>query len=241
MQSLEVIHADENIRVTMSGSEKASGQGTLISFTGVGHSLNGIDVQKPEFFGAGKGYDRMFFVSDLQRSWGNNIDFDLLKTLISPYTQHGPVDCLGNSMGGFLALLAPAFLKVRRSVALVPQVSVDPRIVPWERRWKEYRNAIRAWRFRSVETYLTDETEYVILVGDNRPDLKHLALLPDLENLEIFEVSGSGHRVAATLKEAGLLNSLVQRALAGEITQPWFDETIAEPFLAYLKTLDPKV
>jgi hypothetical protein len=41
--------------------------------------MGGINVQKPEFFGAGRSFDNIIFITDKTRSWGNQLDFDSIK------------------------------------------------------------------------------------------------------------------------------------------------------------------
>ncbi|GAA3859786.1 hypothetical protein [Celeribacter arenosi] len=224
MREPEVIHSDEQIRVSLMRSGKARTGRTLLSFTGVGHALNGIDVQKPEFFKAGQGYDQMFFISDLNRSWGNALDFDALADVLAPYIGDQSVDTLGNSMGGFLSLLAPAFFDVRRATAIVPQISVHPDIVPWETRWSDYRGAIRDWQFPSVAQHLVDRTDYAVVVGDDALDLRHVALLPQRKNLTVLSVPDGGHNVAARLKELGLLDDFVRHVMDGDDLEHWFND-----------------
>ena len=57
----------------------------LLSFTGIGHGMGGIDVQRPEFFGAGKSFGNVIFMSDRKRSWGNSLDFGRLIEVLEPH------------------------------------------------------------------------------------------------------------------------------------------------------------
>lgn len=73
--------------------------GVLLSFTGVDHAVGGIDVQKPEFYGAGKGFDNVIFINDLTRSWGNALDYDLILETIAPLVQGRKIFTTSNSPG----------------------------------------------------------------------------------------------------------------------------------------------
>jgi hypothetical protein len=132
------VFENEYLRITarQALSDERSG-GVLLSFTGVGHAMGGIDVQQPEFFGAGRGFDNIIFVSDLTRSWGNHIDFPLLAERVAPFIAGRRVFCIGNSMGGFLAILASRYIEIEASISFAPQYSINPETAPWEDRWKK--------------------------------------------------------------------------------------------------------
>lgn len=51
-------------------------QKVLLSFAGIGFGMGGADVQKAEFFGAGRSFDTTFFITDKTRSWGSRLDFN---------------------------------------------------------------------------------------------------------------------------------------------------------------------
>ena len=222
MQALEVILETDTIKVSVLRSPSGVRGRTLISFTGVGHALGGLDVQKPEFFKAHQWYETMIFVSDLKRSWANAIDFDALLTAIAPFTKDATVDTLGNSMGGFLALLLPAKTPVRRALAIVPQISVHPDTVPWETRWQDYRSEIKDWSYTSVTDHLIDQTKYVVALGEDPKDVKQAALLPERDNLSVLQLPKMGHKLSANLKKQGLLELFVGSALQHDDPDQWF-------------------
>src|SRR5437868_4250885 len=129
---------DENIRVSV--IEQNSSTVTLC-FTGVGHAIGGVDVQSEEFLNASK-MATCLFIIDKKRSWGNSIDFESLGKVIGPYIEARTVNTIGNSMGGFLAVLATRFFPVDVAVAICPQFSVSKRIIPTESRFDSYVRAI---------------------------------------------------------------------------------------------------
>ena len=224
MHALETLYADTWMRVTRMQASASGVRRVLLSFTGVGHAMGGIDVQSPEFAGAGSTYDAVFFISDLTRSWGNRLDFAQLDALIAEAAPGAERHCIGNSMGGFLALLAPSLMPVSQVLAFAPQFSVDPSIVPWERRWEEYRNGIDTWRFPSLKDCWQDQTRYHVLIGALGIDRRHAALFPtDLPNLLVTKVPAR-HDLAAELKTAGVLRDVIQKTFAGTFTPAWFEQ-----------------
>jgi len=145
---MHVLFEDSVLKITSRAPEPApDGRRTLLSFTGVGHGMGGVNVQKAEFFGTGRNFDNLLFLTDKTRSWGNLLDFDDIAARLAPFREGTELSAIGNSMGGFLAIVASRFMPMRRVVSFVPQFSVDPALVPWEFRWKEYREAIREFKF----------------------------------------------------------------------------------------------
>ncbi len=210
----------DGLRISVSRRGQA-GRRTLVSFTGVGHGFRGMDIQKPEFFRAGDGYDDVIFVSDLNRTWGNGLDMHLLLRTIAPFTEGRVVDAIGNSMGGFLALLAPALFPVRTALAFAPQFSVNPSVVPWETRWARYTNAIETWRYPSLDGRFVDDTRYYVVLGDAPRDRRHAAMIPRKRNITRIDLPNFGHAPAMGLKDAGLLRELVARCLDQSYSHQW--------------------
>lgn len=166
----------------------------------------------------------MLFVTDLKRSWGNNIRMESLAATITDLTDGAEIDILGNSMGGFLSLIVPNWLPVRRALAFVPQVSVHYEIADWEKRWDEYRQNIKHWRYPSAVEYLNDTTEYVVVTGNLAADLRQISLLPERSNLKLLKIPAFGHGVAKKLKERGFLEEFVASALNDDAPEKWFDQ-----------------
>jgi len=177
--------------------------------------MGGIDVQQPEFFGAGRGFDNIIFVSDLTRSWGNHIDFPLLAERVAPFIAGRRVFCIGNSMGGFLAILASRYIEIEASISFAPQYSINPETAPWEDRWKKYTDHISEHKVSHVGDYFNHETSYYIFSGGLGRDRRHARLFPVRENISHTVFSDMKHNIAAYLKENGLLNSVVTSCLAG--------------------------
>ncbi|MBE0553994.1 MAG: hypothetical protein IH625_09920 [Rhodobacteraceae bacterium] len=226
MREPETIFEDKNLRIMLAQSNERSNGRTLVSFTGVGHGMGGIDVQKPEFFKAGDGYGNMVFVTDVSRSWGNRIDFAFLNEVLEPFKGKDGFDALGNSMGGFLAVLAARFLQFRTVVAFAPQFSVKPEIVPWETRWRNYRQAIEVWRYPSLDEMWLPETRYYVFSSVGGLDGKHTDMLPERENLTVTKVKAH-HDFAQTLKDAGLLHEVIRACFEQSYSTSWFNEALA--------------
>jgi len=187
----------------------------IVSFTGIGHALGGLDLQTPEFSRSG-GDENKIFVIDKQRSWGNNLDWDRLVVVVKELAGSAPITTLGNSMGGFLAILSARQLQAARTIAFAPQWSIDKAIMPQEKRWAEYRNKIGSIRFPDVSTGFNNSTQFNVFFGNNPRDEAHLRLFPrNRANVSIVVVEGCGHDVAKFLKEKGQLYSVLDTCRTG--------------------------
>ena len=194
-------------------SDTKSGS-VLLSFTGIGHGMGGINVQKPEFFGTGRVFDNVIFITDKTRSWGNLLDFDLIKELVLPFTGDRHVYSIGNSMGGFNAIISTAYVRTRKCISFVPQFSVSPSVVPWETRWGEYISKISEYMYVSVEGFMNDTTDYFVFSGRIGKDFEHAKLFPVKDNVHHYAFIGTSHNVASALKERRLLDKAVQCCLS---------------------------
>lgn len=192
------------------------GDTCLVSFTGIGHGTGGLDVQRPEFAKAGVSGPR-FFIIDKTRSWGNALALEQLAFHVIKRAEGRRVFTLGNSMGGFLAILASKPLGATRCLAFSPQWSVDPACMPLERRWMAYRRTIRHFRYPDLSKAFSSDCSYDVVFGGDVFEAMHAERFPaDYQNVAIYQLGNSGHEVAASLKAAGLLHNVVTASLNGE-------------------------
>jgi hypothetical protein len=221
----------DNGELTVSVIERESSTATLC-FTGIGHAIGGIDVQSPEFIRCSNTSTALFIV-DKKRSWGNNLDFTALQDLLAPYTSGRTLNAIGNSMGGFLAVLATRFFTIDAAIAFVPQYSVSKRIIPAESRFDKYVDDIRNWQFESLHGCFNERTQYYLLFGPGEDDTQR-TFFPNKANVHkiSFRAAMFEHNVAQHLKEHGLLydvigacfsktdpNTIVQEQLSDESFQ----------------------
>jgi hypothetical protein len=202
----QTIFDDETMTVFY---KAGSGQDLILSFTGVGHSTGGIDLQTPEFSKSGF-QNPILYVIDKHRSWGNSLNWAKLETIVRDKRSDGRLILLGNSMGGFLAILAASRLNANISIAFAPQWSVCPEKVPFETRWMKYRKNITQYSFATLENSFSCDCHFHIFCGSDERDVKHLEMFPsDAKNLKRFQLAGGGHSVSAALKEYGILYQVI--------------------------------
>ena len=213
---MQTLFEDDVLAVAVQRPEAGAGNGAvLLSFTGVGLAMGGIDVQKPEFLASGQGFDAVVFITDKTRSWGSAVDFDRIRALVRPLAAGRPVHAIGNSMGGFLAILASHHLRLGRVLAFAPQFSVDPAVVPWETRWRKYTAGIARHVPLTAGSAMVGRSRYYVFSGGLGLDRQHAALFPVRDNLVHHVFPDVDHDVAKRLKTAGHLVQTIRACLEG--------------------------
>ncbi|SDI68916.1 hypothetical protein [Alloyangia pacifica] len=208
---MQVLYEDEATKVAArQGVNDETSGSILLSFTGIGHGMGGLDVQRPEFFGAGRAFDNIIFITDKRRSWGNALDFGVIADVLSPFVAGREVYSIGNSMGGFISIISTRYIDTKISIAFVPQYSVSPDRVPWEKRWRDYTASIQTYRFECVEGYFAESTKYFIFSGAIGDDYRHARLFPIGDNIFHYAFHDMVHEVAADFKRRNVLDAAVQ-------------------------------
>lgn len=138
---------------------------------------------------------------------------------------------VGNSMGGYAAILFAALVSRGTAIAFAPQTFVSPR-KRWrhrDRRWSKQiagmylRTAFKAhvWDLEACLKPLPDETERetrieIFVSADDPLDYLHALRLRDLEGVRIHECPVGGHTLVKQLRDEGKLPAI----LAGGYVRP---------------------
>lgn len=120
----------------------------------------------------------------------------------------------GSSMGGYAALVHGRAAGADAALALSPQFSVDPRIVPFEDRWTREARGIR---FRAVPHDPVAEA-YIAYDSRDRRERRHFEMFAARAPVVGLPVAHGGHPVGGVLLEAGLLQPLVTAVGQGVVT-----------------------
>lgn len=209
-RNLEMLYEDADLRVTAIVGE---GDFCIVTCIGVGLADGGIDIQSEEFKKINPGFGTQIFVFDKKRSWGNSIDFDKITKLVTPFCENRRIVTMGLSMGGFLAIVLTRYLGAETCIAFTPQYSMDPAIVPSERRWAAYTRNITEWKISSLDGYINDKCDYFIFFTADPEERLHLSMFPELDNLAIHILPRGGHNVGRFMKEVGILYDSIERCL----------------------------
>lgn len=121
----------------------------------------------------------------------------------------------GSSMGGYSALVRSAGLKPSQILAVSPQYSIDGKVVPFERRWRNYAAKL-SFDYDDMEAGLDREARLLVVVDSFfRPDALHLRLIESHRPVEVVRISFAGHNTARALEEIGLATRLVTEVAQG--------------------------
>ena len=124
---------------------------------------------------------------------------------------------LGNSMGGYGAILTSRALDMQTCLALVPQFSVDDRVIA-ETRWARLRAGLGKALVPSLEGSFVEATRYRVVHGRHPQDAPHYTRFPVAPNIHHYLLPQGGHDVAHTLKAMGVLPAVVSASLRGDLT-----------------------
>lgn len=223
---IKKFHEDRYLKITY--LDNSDTDRCLIVFTGVGHAMGGIDVQREEFFSQ-HALGTVVWVTDKQRSWGNNLDIKKTAGYINRLSAGRETFAIGNSMGGFLAILFSKLLNVKRVMAFVPQFSISPKVVPSETRWAHYRKEIKEIIHEDLSESFSDDVEYALLMGSGGPEEIHYQKFLSVSqrpNIQMFKLIDSDHNVARYLKELNILNECIDVFFSGGSIKTFFGKKL---------------
>ncbi|NII12136.1 alpha/beta hydrolase [Oleiagrimonas sp. C23AA] len=190
----------------------------------------GIVIPPFEFYNSAKILEHnKMFVRDFAQSWYHTglpgISQDIPGTVA--YLRR-TIDALapertyfvGNSMGGFAAMLFAGLTGVGEVIAFAPQTFISP--------WLRWRHGDRRWRGRIARTYrrsmfkprVWDLKPLLEKQADPRPvslfvstddelDHIHATHLADTPGVQIFARQGGGHDIVRTLRDSGELPAIM--------------------------------
>ena len=210
MANISTLHEDEDLLIR---GCRGSSSHLVLAFTGIGHQMG--KLQRDEFVGTALGgaANSALFVTDKRRSWYSHPGLaDRAVAQIARWRdawQARTVSAIGNSMGGYGALLFSARVPMESCIAFAPQISMHRDVIR-EPRWPELRKGLGAALVRSADDLLATRCTYFIVFGADSPeDSAQAALLTPRPNVHRIDVPGSRHSVAEDLKTRGLSRDLI--------------------------------
>lgn len=202
---MRVLLDDESCRVEIDDAVIAQAERLIVTFAGIGPGKRPQGVPAPEFLGSASRYGAVVSVADKRRSWGNMLDVPRVSDAIRRIADGRPISTLGNSMGGFLAVLFSTPLQATHAVAVAAQFSISHSVIPNEHRWNHFGDKIRHWWYPSLIGHFNLVTRYTTLNGSIWQEKRHWNRFPRQQNCQHYIFDGFGHDVAARLKERGIL------------------------------------
>lgn len=167
----------------------------------------------------GNGRYNALFLTDREESWMNapGLVEAFAANIANVIAEERParVLFLGNSMGGFNALVMAGILRADAVLAFAPQWSADPALVPGEKRWVPQRSRVAEWRIRHAGDFITPRVPAVLLHSDAYAERFQRLPLLALRGPEHWVMTGMRHNIAQELRDAGLLEPLVEAVAEG--------------------------
>lgn len=189
-----------------------------------------LAVPRFEFYKASGVLDcKKVFIRDLSQSWyhgpgGTHRTVGEMRELIETLIDRAGarrVTFVGNSMGGFAAILFASLTGKGRALAFAPQTFVSPRLkfghgdLRWKsqtlRVWRRGLSGQRFWDLRPVVGKAPDAVRIDIFVSrDDRLDMAHANHLAADPKVTLHHVEGGGHRLVSVLRDQGRLKEILR-------------------------------
>jgi hypothetical protein len=203
------------------------GRHALIAFGGI--SL-GLGMPVFEFFRTltSLGID-VLFIRDPKQGWyqrsipglGNRASeiAENVMALTGTLFPNKKIVTVGNSMGGYAALMFGCLCGFEKVLAFCPQTFISPelRSKHGDLRWQDQVSSIENQEIGDVKQLLdhSESLETHIYVGKDHPlDLLHAERLTGVKNVNVHLIDNCGHNVAQYLRDGGQLNKIIARLLA---------------------------
>ncbi|QRF68686.1 tetratricopeptide repeat protein [Ponticoccus alexandrii] len=170
--------------------------------------------------------------------WFQDISIDDFKEAVLPVaSNYQNVSLYGISMAGYAALYFSRAVPASRVLSISPQVSIDPRYVPWEHRWLRESKGIK-FTHDPIENHISETAEKFILYDPANLDARHIAHLKSLRipSTNYVPIYFGGHSVAPPLLEMGVLKKIALGILSETLDASALRQSIREN-----RTLSPRL
>ena len=201
----------------------------LVSFGGI---RQGLGMPVFEFFNSISDiHCDKIFLRDFHQAWyQKGVDDELdhiekiieyLKYIISQ-NEYEKVCFLGNSMGGYGAILFGNILEVDRVISFAPQSFINKwnRLISRDRRWAKQIDNIYSFKYKRVEFFdlkhhlknnPTNKTILDIFYSPkHRLDKKHAERLKKINSVLLHPIQEGGHRVVKIVRNSGQLKDIIK-------------------------------
>ena len=124
---------------------------------------------------------------------------------------------MGASMGGFAALTYARQAPSARVLAIAPQSTLDPALMPDDRRWRWTRRLDWTGRYGDAVSGLQGTRPMVL--SDPRDPFEVAQIDRMREKVDVFGTPFSGTKTGVYLRRTGGMTELISAALAGKVSQ----------------------
>ncbi len=214
------VHEDAALRIAVLEGDPRR---LVVVFTGLGQGMGPVRLAEFEASSSGEGRNTVIFVADKRSTWyeapglADRVRSELARLIAAMAPERTLF--VGNSMGGYGAILFSAALAPQTVLAFGPQWSLRPGAVPGETRWRRAAERVGEIRTASLADSFAPSTDYILLHGLAGADRAQAAMFPEGQRIRHYLVPGRDHDTGQALKQAGLLPGLVRAALAGRMAR----------------------
>ena len=190
----------------------------VIVFTGMKHGMGDISMSEFEHTVSLDGLNNLIFVAD------HNLGYyslpgqrqAIVDTISRFIAENGISEtyAIGNSMGGFGALVLAGDLPIKASIAFSPSISLAPDWVNYPE-WATVRRRMGSEIAPDAQQVMaTSDTRFYLFFGTrNKDDNRQRQLLSDMvdrANVTVVAAPGVGHNISKHIKGLGMLTDLVR-------------------------------
>lgn len=216
VQPGHMVAAEEMFRSDDLLVRRVGGFGGRICYVTFDSYTDNRTLDRPGFgedYFRGRGIDAIHVLSRENRWYQHGELADALDAVAAAAASYDRVIAYGSSMGGFAALRYGASCGATVGMALSPQFSVDPAIVPFDRRWAD---DVARINFRDDDRLPTLTEQYIAFDPADAHDRQHFELFAARSSTSGVPVPHGGHPVGSYLVETGMLQPLLEEIESGE-------------------------
>lgn len=193
----------------------------VLSFSGVGEDDEAVPRVEAARLSGWQGENHVLFIADESRSWMNAPDL-LAQTIVVVSDLRASIGAqrvvaIGNSMGGSAALIFAAHFPLNAVLAISPQFSVHPDLIPKEDRWTRFASRIQDWPHPSVPDLSDNGAQVMILHGGRGKEMRHAHPMAQGPNIHHYIFPGSGHSLAYGLHRRNQLEPISTPLISGDL------------------------
>nr|WP_111301139.1 hypothetical protein [Paracoccus saliphilus] len=133
----------------------------------------------------------------------------------------------GSSMGGFAAAAFAPLAPGCTVLSLSPQATLDPKRVPWDKRFADGLRQDWSLPFGdAAEGLKAARVGYVLYDSLNRPDQRHVDIIAAAPSVRLIRVPAGGHGVPPMLVQTKLMKQVSRDIIAGRFDEASFYRAI---------------
>jgi hypothetical protein len=196
------------------GTESA----VVLAFTGAALAMGAIQTDEFRTGSSRNARNHVLFISDVQNTYYSKAALrarviGFVKAFIRDHCIK-TASAIGNSMGGFGAILFSDHVPMDTVLAFSPAITLEDSIVT-EPEWLSFVSRLSPERVRHLGPIMRRRPiDYFLFFGDQGvDDLRHLAAVPDLPHVTTTIFAGQDHTVSRWIKARGAMGVLINACL----------------------------